>query len=260
MSILSNTINSCIKCIDPHSYTDDNVELKSKRELISHDNFLDEVVLSADGISERLESFNKLIVDNESVSAIKTQVYDYLEQVARTANEEKKQEYKVKREEYDRNVQNGKPVDSTEPPRKNYDLTSLSAITLLFKNRAFTFPEISAIRDLRNYCMKHGEYGKDTGFVSKDFYGFSIIAAHNLAKQIIIDEYKDICELTLESLIDIVDAKQPANKTEENIRKSIVQLDNEIFQWIEGKSDELPHILSLEKNTNQAERIFSIKY
>ncbi|WP_416412565.1 hypothetical protein [Pantoea sp. App145] len=259
MSILSNAINSFVRCIDTNSYKNNNEEAKPERSLISHDNFPHDMILSADGISKRLESFNNIILDDQSVTTIRSQVYDHLEQVAFTANNEKKKEYQQQKEEYDQKVKNGEPVDLNNPPQKKYDLSALSAITLLFKNRGFSFPELSTIRDLRIYCQKHGKFGENPSFMPGDFYGFSIIAAHNVAKQIVIDENKHICELNLEGLIDIVDAKQPANKAEENIRKSIAQLDNEIFQWLEGKSDELPHILSLEKNENQAERIFNIK-
>ncbi|MDF7658049.1 hypothetical protein PUG81_03645 [Erwiniaceae bacterium L1_54_6] len=260
MSIVANTINSCVKCIDTHAYTDNNVELKSVRNVITHDNFPDDIILSADGISERFESFNKVIVDHQSVPKIKNQVYEHLEQVATTVGKEKKKEYEQKKAEYDQKVKEGKPVDLTKPPQKDYEFTVLSAITLLFKDRSFSFSELSAIRDLRIYCQKHGEFGENARFMSGDFYGFSIIAAHNVAKQIIIDEYQNVCELNMESLRDIIEAKQPGSRRDENIRKSIMQLNNDIFAWLEGESNELPQILSFEKNKNQAERIFNLKY
>lgn len=260
MSIISNVINACVKCIDTTSHTDDNEKSKSERELINYENFPIKIPESADEILNRFELFNKIVVDDESVPAMKNNIYECLAQVAKKTNEKIEKEYVQKSNEYERKKKNGEPVDPTEAPRKEYDPTVLTAVTHLFKDQGFSFAEISSIRDLRIYCQAHGRTEKDAKFRSGDFYGFSIIAAHNVAKQVAMDKYKYDLKLNMEIMRDIVEADKPKNHIEESIKKLVSQLDTEIFRWIEGSSDELPEVLSLETNKRQAKRIFKIKH
>ena len=193
-------------------------------------------IFSVSDLMERLRSKLEVELNTTNVAAFKKAVYELFDVQANV----------MIREAQEQN------------PGVKKEVAPHAAASCLLQTQCFDYDTLCSIRRLREFCERNGDMAINAAVRHSDFSGISHIAAFSVAMQTMIITEESRCELNMAGLAKILnsnDYPKPALFTR------LIKLQQDIDDWLEGRgSNQLPEVLSLTYNKEQAERIFSLKY
>ncbi len=230
------------------------------REKITHDNFPHATITSPEDLCERLSRFNNIALDNESVLLFKNQFDDYRLSVNKT-------------------ILAAAAAASAAAPGSKKECCIHAVTSSLLDISSFTHDMLMAIKQLREFSrfnaapLLFGDVISAEGKPVKpsridveryqsetlscdEFQSIGKSVAAGLAKQMLIVLVTD----TEHSILSLTRVFNADDKHKHRNYKEFEENFSRIHDWIEGKTDNLPAVLSLEANSIEANRIFNVKY
>ena len=224
------------------------------RDKITHDNFPHAAITSPEDLCERLSRFNNIALDNESVLLFKNQFDDYRLSVNKT-------------------------ILAAAAPGSKKECSIHAVTSSLLNTSSFTHDMLMAIKQLREFSRLNAApllFGDQMSAEGKrvkpskadveryqsetlscdEFQSIGKSVAAGLAKQMLIVLVTD----TEHSMLSLTRIFNVDDKYTHRNYKEFEEYFSRIYDWIEGKTDTLPDVLSLEANSVEASRIFNVKY
>lgn len=231
MHISSNNANQ-LHYFDSTPVRQNNVNTES----VSDNDESEEPICSTLELMERLSAKCEVELNKTNVAAFKKEVYALFDEKAQAMIQEAHQ----------------------HNPGVKKEVEPHAAASCLLQTQCFDYNTICSIRRLREFCDRNGDMAINAAIRHSDFSSISLIASFSVAMQTMIITEESRCELSMAGLAKVLnsnDYPKPALFTR------LIKLQQDIHDWLEGRGgNELPEVLSLTYNREQAERIFNVKY